>query len=280
MVIFFKMQALGNDFLVIDCTNENLKYSYDNFTKFLCDRHFGIGADGIIYFYKSTTADIKMRIFNSDGTEAEMCGNGIRCLARFLYDKKVINKKEFNIETLAGIKKIKISGENNEIIEVNMGKVNFDINTIPVYLPSGYNKKTIPDIEISYKNNNFIFNSVSVGNPHTVCFLNNFNEIDIDDIGKFVESYKFFPKKTNVEFVMVENKNKINIKVWERGVGRTLGCGTGAIASSAIAMEKLYTESDIIVELEGGKVRVKKENDEMFLIGGAEFICEGKIDNL
>lgn len=280
MIIFFKMQALGNDFLIIDCTNENLKYSYNVFTKFYCDRHFGIGADGIIYFYKSKVADIKMRIFNSDGTEAEMCGNGIRCLSKFLYDKKIVNKHEFSIETLAGIKNIKIYGNNNEIIEVNMGKVDFNINSIPMFLPSEYNNKLIPDIEIYYKERKFIFNSVSVGNPHTVCFVNDFETVNINEFGQIVENYKYFPKKTNVEFVKVENRKKINVKVWERGVGRTLGCGTGAIASSAIAMKKLYTDCDIIVELEGGNVRVKKENDDMFLIGGAEFICEGKIDNL
>lgn len=258
MVIFFKMQALGNDFLIIDLTKGELKYNYSVFTKFLCDRHFGVGADGIIYFYKSKVADIKMRIFNSDGTEAEMCGNGIRCLARFLYDKKIINKRNFTVQTLAGTKNIKIYGDNNDIIEINMGKVSFDINEIPVYIPQIYDKNKIPNFEIPYKNDKLVFDAVSVGNPHAVCFVEDFNTLNIEEIGAMVEKYKFFPNKTNVEFVTVENRNKINIRVWERGVGRTLGCGTGAIASAAVSMKRLYTKDNITVELEGRQSTSKK----------------------
>lgn len=260
MIIFYKMQALGNDFIVIDCTKESPKYNFSILSKFLCDRHFGVGGDGVIYFYKSKLADIRMRIFNSDGTEAEMCGNGIRCLAKLLYDKEFIKKEEFDIETVAGIKKIKlyILNDNVEKIEVNMGKVLFDLNTIPVYLPRVNIRNNIPDIEIIHKERLYKFNSVSVGNPHTCCFVNNFEDFDFEEVGRLVENYKYFPKKTNVEFIVVESRNKIKVRVWERGVGRTLGCGTGAIASAAISMKKLYTECDIIVELEGRKSSSEK----------------------
>lgn len=282
MIIFFKMQALGNDFIVIDCMKETPKYNLSILSKFLCDRHFSVGGDGVIYFYKSKVADIRMRIFNSDGSEAEMCGNGIRCLAKFLYDKEIIRENEFKIETIAGIKNIKLHLMNNKVdkIEVNMGKVSFDLNSVPVYLPKINIKDEIPDIEINHKDRLYKFNSVSVGNPHSVCFVNNFDDFNFQEIGKLVENYKYFPKKTNVEFVIVENKSKIKVRVWERGVGRTLGCGTGAIASAVVAMKKLYTESDLIVELEGGSVEVKNIDGDMYLIGGAEFLYTGEISNL
>lgn len=253
MIIFFKMQALGNDFIVIDCIKELPHYNLSILSKFLCDRHFSVGGDGVIYFYKSKIADVRMRIFNSDGTEAEMCGNGIRCLAKLLYDKGIVKKDEFAIETVAGIKKIKLYFANNNIekIEVNMGKVSFELSSIPVYLPKINKNSDCPDIEIFHKERLYKFNSVSVGNPHTVCFVNNFDDFDFEEVGKMVEKHKYFPKKTNVEFVIIENKSKIRVKVWERGVGRTLGCGTGAIATAAISMKKLYTNSDITVELEG-----------------------------
>lgn len=257
MIIFFKMQALGNDFILIDCMKEPPRYNLSILSKFLCDRHFSVGGDGVIYFYKSKIADVRMRIFNSDGTEAEMCGNGIRCLAKILYDKKIVKKEEFTIETVAGIKKIKLYVSNNiiEKIEVNMGKVLFDLSAIPVYFPKINKKSDCPDIEIFHKERLYKFNSVSVGNPHTACFVNNFDDFDFEEVGKLVENYKYFPKKTNVEFIIVENKSKIKVRVWERGVGRTLGCGTGAIASAAIAMKKLYTNCDLTVELEGRNCR-------------------------
>lgn len=282
MIIFSKMQATGNDFVVIDCIKEYPKYNFNILSKFICDRHFGIGADGVILIFASKVADIKMRIFNSDGSEAEMCGNGIRCLAKYCYDKKIISKDNFKVETLGGIKEIKLNIENGKVdeIEVNMGKVLFKPNIIPVYLPKYDSKSEIQNIEIDYKNRIFNFTPVSVGNPHSVCFVNNFNDFNFEKVGEYVENYKYFPKKTNVEFVKIESRSKIRVKVWERGVGKTLGCGTGAIASSAVAIKKLYTDSEIIVELDGGILEVVEKDDNYFLIGNAEYVFEGKIDSL
>lgn len=282
MIIFSKMQACGNDFVLIDCTKDYPKYNLNILSKFLCDRHFGVGADGVICFYTSRIADVRMRIFNSDGTEAEMCGNGIRCLAKLVYDKKIVKKTEFKIETLGGIKQIKLDLENQKIsrIEVNMGKVIFKPSSIPVYLPSVNPKEELQNMEIDYKNRIFNFTPVSVGNPHVVCFVDNFDDFDFGEVGDYVENYKYFPKKTNVEFVKIENSSRIRVKVWERGVGKTLGCGTGAIASASVAINKLYTESELVVELDGGKIGVREKDGEYFLIGDSEFIYEGKIDNL
>lgn len=282
MIIFSKMQATGNDFIVIDCIKDYPKYNFNILSKYLCDRHFGIGADGTIFLFPSKIADVRMRIFNSDGSEAEMCGNGIRCLAKYCYDKKIINKDMFKIETLGGIKEIKlyIDSEKIEKIEVNMGKALFKPNLIPVYLPKYDSKSDIQNIEIDYKNRIFNFIPVSVGNPHSVCFVNEFDDFNFEKVGEYVENYKYFPKKTNVEFVKIENSSKIKVKVWERGVGKTLGCGTGAIASCAVAIKKLYTESEVIVELDGGNLEVVNKNDEFFLLGNAEYIFDGKIDKL
>ena len=282
MINFSKMQAVGNDFILINCIRDYPKYNLNILSKFLCDRKFGIGADGVIYFYTSRIADIKMRIFNSDGSEAEMCGNGIRCLSKLLYDTDIIKKDEFNIETLGGVKNIKLDIENKKVskIEVNMGKVIFKANSIPVYLPKSHSKDELQNLEIDYNNRVFNFIPVSVGNPHAVCFVNDYDDFNLEKVGEYVENYKYFPKKTNVEFVKVENSSKIKVKVWERGVGKTLGCGTGAIAASAVSIKKLYTDSDLIVELEGGKIEVRQDNDNYFLKGEAEFVYEGKIYQL
>lgn len=282
MINFYKMQSVGNDFIIIDCIKDYPKYSLNILSKYLCDRHFGVGADGVIYFYKSKIADIKMRIFNSDGTEAEMCGNGIRCLSKLVYDKNILKKTSFKIETLGGIKEINLELDNQIVnrIEVKIGKPIFKPNSIPVYLPKANFQEELQNIEIDYKNRIFKFTPVSVGNPHAVCFVNNFNDFNFKEVGEYVENYKYFPKKTNVEFVNIENSSKIRVKVWERGVGNTLGCGTGAIASASVAIKKLYTESDLIVELDGGKVEVKEKSGEYWLIGDAEFIYEGMIEKL
>lgn len=274
MFFFDKMQATGNDFIVLNYLEEKLEYSYKLLASFLCNRHFGVGADGILIIEKSKIADFKMRIFNNDGSEAQMCGNGIRCFAKYVYEKELITKENFCIETLSGIKnvKLKVEGKTVEDILVDMGKPEFNFDKIPVIvLTDEYkNKETI-------KVDDYEFYPISVGNPHCVCFVDNVDEINIEKIGKKVENYKFFPNRTNVEFVQIIDSNNIKVRVWERGVGKTLACGTGACAAAIVSNKYKSTNSELIVDLLGGKLKVVYEDNEIKLIGPAEFVFEGKI---
>ena len=282
MILFSKMQGTGNDFVVINCLNQYFSYSLNTLAKYLCNRNFGVGADGVIYIFKSSIADFKMRIFNSDGTEAEMCGNGIRCLGKYLYEKNVVTKTNFRIETASGIKDINLIVENKTVIgiKVNMGIPFFEAHRIPAYLPREEYIKKYHTISIDIDEQKYEFDLVSVGNPHAVCFVDDLTKIDICKIGKIVESYKYFPNKTNVEFVQIIDKSSIKIKVWERGVGNTISCGTGACASAICALNRSYVENSVNVELDGGKLHIDYEDNEKGIImtGGAEFVFEGRID--
>lgn len=266
MFYFCKMHGTGNDFVVIDCIENECEYSLPVLSKYLCDRHYGVGSDGIILIYKSEIADFKMRIFNQDGTEAEMCGNGIRCFAKYVFEKNKIDKTEFLIETLAGIKKVKLNLENEKVIsvEVNMGEPVID------------NIKYM--IEIDEKQ--YLLYPISMGNPHAICFVKDVEKFDVEKIGPIIENYKYFPNKTNVEFVQIIDKQNIKVRVWERGVGETNSCGTGACSSSMIAIKEKLTEDEVTVNLKGGKLEIKYDKDEgnVYLKGPAEIVFEGKIE--
>ena len=218
MLLFSKMQGIGNDFIVINCLNQYFNYNLSVLSKFLCNRNFGIGGDGVIYIFQSKVADFKMRIFNSDGTEAEMCGNGIRCLGKYLYEKDITLKNSLEIETLSGIKNINLTIQNRNVvgIKVDMGKPIFEMEKIPAYLPKENKENDFCSVKIYDKEYKFYL--VSIGNPHAVCIVENLSKYDILKIGPIVENYKFFPNKINVELVQIIDKNNIKIKVWERGV--------------------------------------------------------------
>lgn len=266
MFSFCKMQGTGNDFVVINCIQNEFEYSLPVLAEFLCNRHIGVGADGIILIYESKIADFKMRIFNSDGTEAEMCGNGIRCFAKYVFEKNMTDKTEFSIETLAGIKKVKLELENQKVmsVRVNMGEPEID------------NIKYIIEIE----EKQYQVHPIGMGNPHAVCFVKNVDEFPVKKIGPILENYKYFPNKTNVEFVEILDGKNIKVRVWERGVGETNSCGTGACASSMIAINEKFTEEKVTVHLKGGKLEVKydKQKNTIELSGPAEIVFEGKIE--
>lgn len=280
MFFFSKMQATGNDFIVVNNLENEFQYSFKLLSKYLCDRHFGVGADGVLILDKGNKADYKMRIFNYDGTEAEMCGNGIRCFAKYLYEKKIVKDSEFVIETLSGIKKVKLEIEGNTVVlvEVDMGEPSFNFNEIGVYYENNaidtYNEEQFKGIQI----NEFSVFPISMGNPHCVCFVDNVDEIDIEKTGKLIENYKYFSNKTNVEFVEIKNNSTIKVRVWERGVGETLSCGTGACSSAIISNLYKSTESEMIVELRGGNLKVKYTGERVLLQGSAEFVYEGKMN--
>jgi len=259
-----KMHGCGNDFILID-SNEIMKteMTFGDLAKKLCDRHFGIGADGLItpVFYEGEDADIEWRYYNSDGTSAQMCGNGMRCFAKYVYDKGLVNKKSFAVKTLAGIKKPEIL--DNGLIKVNMGKPVLNEPDIPFK-----GEKQIGDFKIT---------PVSMGNPHCVIFTEQVPLKMAKKYGPELEKHPYFPQKTNVEFVKVISKNEIEMAVYERGCGITLACGTGACASVVASVLNNLTENKVRVNLPGGVVNIEwqgsKENTnhDIFLIGPAQY---------
>lgn len=281
MLKFTKMQGLGNDFVCVDYEQVN-KYSLNIFAKYICDRHFGIGADGVILYSKSKIADCKMRIFNSDGTEAGMCGNGIRCLARLMYEKGFVNKDKMKIETLAGIKEVECNTQNEKVmsVKVNMGKPQMDINRLPIYIPRNYKyhpNKCKLMFKVGDREVEGIF--LSVGNPHTVIEYKEITDNQVTKYGRIVENYKYFPQKTNVEFVEIIDRRNIIMKVWERGAGRTLACGTGAVASSYAMYKEEKVDNEVKVKLDGGDLKIYiSENEEVYMEGNALKVFEGEID--
>jgi diaminopimelate epimerase len=282
MIKFTKMQGLGNDFI---CMNyeDVYKYNLKIFSKFICDRHFGIGADGLILIGTSKVADCKMRIFNSDGTEAEMCGNGIRCLAKYVYEKNIVKKEKIRIETLAGIKEVKYKLENEKImaLNVNMGTPQLDINKLPIYIPNNYKyKERKCKILIKAQDKEFLGLFLTVGNPHTVIEIKDIKNFEVTKYGKIVENYKYFPQKTNVEFVEIVNENNIKLRVWERGVGETFACGTGAVAAAYAMYIENKIKNNVVVELEGGKLNISidEKTNEVYMEGPAVNIFNGEID--
>lgn len=282
MIKFTKMQGLGNDFICMNYDDIS-RYNLKIFSKFVCDRHFGIGADGLILYGKSMTADCKMRIFNNDGTEAEMCGNGIRCLAKYVYDKNIIRKEKIRIETLAGIKTVEYKLENKKImaVRVNMGIPQMDTSKLPVYIPNTYkHKEKKCKLAINAPDRELIGIFLRVGNPHMVIEVKDLKNFPVTKYGKLVENYRYFPQKTNVEFVEIIDENNIKVRVWERGVGETLACGTGAVASSYALYSEGKIKENCTVELEGGKLNIDIDANtgEAYMEGPAVNIFEGDID--
>lgn len=271
---FTKMVAAGNDFVVFN----GLKYhieDYGTLAKRYCHRHFSVGADGILVCEKSDVADIKMVYYNSDGSEGEMCGNGIRCFSKYAYEEGLVDKDIFQVETLAGIKTIWLESNDEGLvksIKVNMGKPNFNPKDIPVDIEK--DKAIEETIEIDGEE--FIYSAVLMGVPHLVIFVDHIDGIDINGIGRKLENHPLFPAKINVNFVKLIDRDKINIYTWERGAGRTLGCGTGSCASVVIGNYLGKLDERVLVKTEGGKLEVELGKDgEVYMKGDATRICDG-----
>ncbi len=271
---FTKMQALGNDYIIIDGFKySNLITNAKELSIKLSDRHFGIGGDGIIFALPSEKADIMMRIFNADGSEAEMCGNGIRQLVRFAIDKGLINKNSIKVETLAGIKEIEVK---ENVIKVNMGAPILEPEKIPAIAEMGKNGFAVKKLKVDDRE--FDFTLVSMGNPHAITFVENLKNFNVEKYGKVVENLiEVFPKRTNVEFIELVNRNKIKMRVWERGSGETMACGTGACASVVASILNGYTDNKVNVSLLGGDLLVEYINGTIFMTGDATIVFEGKI---
>ena len=273
---FTKMNGLGNDFVILDYSEfQKTKLSPDKLAQKLCNRNFSIGADGLIIVNPDTDkADISWIFYNSDGSVAQMCGNGMRCFSRYVYDKKIINKKEFPVETKAGIIVPKIISENE--VCVNMG--------IPILEPNKIPCKTKANLNIPYTLNNkdFLLNTVSMGNPHCVIFVEKDSKELAYKYGSIIENDKLFPEKTNVEFVEILSKDEVIINVWERGCGITSACGTGACATVVAGILNGYLNNSIKVNLPGGTLKIEWNGNStdikhsVFMTGRADYSFFGE----
>ncbi len=277
MLFFTKMHGLGNDYVYMNAISQNIE-NRSELAKYVSDRHFGIGSDGLILICKSELADFKMQMFNSDGSEAEMCGNGIRCVGKFVYDKGLTNKEVLKIETLAGIKTLKLNVKDGKVetVRVDMGEPILQPSKIPVIS----DEEIVKNLKIETHGKEFKFTCVSMGNPHAVTFINeDVKNYDICKYGKDIEVNKSFPKKTNVEFINVINKNNIKMRVWERGAGETLACGTGACASVVACILNGYTDRIVNVNLLGGNLEIEwnEEDNHVYMTGPATEVFDGNL---
>ncbi len=284
MIKFTKMHGIGNDYVYVNTIEKDIKNKKD-LAKRISDRHFGVGSDGLILICKSDIADFKMRIFNSDGSEAEMCGNGIRCVGKYVYDKGLTDKKELNIETLSGIKHLSLIVKNNTVekVKVDMGIPKFKPEDIPVTFydskkVNGNSEFVQTDTMIEGKKE--MLTCVSVGNPHVVCFVNDVDNFNVEKYGKQIENDHRFPNRVNAEFVEIINKNLIKMRVWERGAGETLACGTGACASTCAAVLNKFTERKLEIMLLGGTLNIEwsEKDNHLYMTGPAVTVFEGQID--
>ena len=280
-ISFVKMHGLGNDFVLIDCLNKSLGDSsfLSYLAKRLCNRNFGIGADGLMLILSSSKADLRMRIFNSDGSEAQMCGNGIRCFAKYAYENKLVSKNKFKVETLAGIIIPELTISNNNIlgVKVNMGVPKLRRREIPM---NGEDTTTVVDETLKINPEQaFKITCVSMGNPHCIIFVNDVQSIPVDEIGPKIENHPHFPEKTNLEFIHILNRKEINFRVWERGVGETLACGTGACASLVASVLNNKSEHQAIIHLTGGDLNIQwADNGHLYMTGPAELVFRGEME--
>jgi len=275
---FTKMHGIGNDYIYVNGFEEQIENPTE-FAKRWSDRHKGIGSDGLVLILPSTYCDFRMQMLNGDGSEAEMCGNAARCIGKFVYEKGLTDKTELTLETLSGIKKLKLFlAEDNSVesITVDMGEPILESSRIPVT----YDKETVKN-EMVYFNSTtqYHITCVSMGNPHAVIFTKNIAKLNLPKTGSIIENAPIFPKKTNVEFVEILTMNRLKMRVWERGSGETLACGTGACATVVAGALNGFCERKTTVELLGGELVIEWNafDNHVYLTGGATTVFEGEI---
>ena len=274
---FTKMHGCGNDYIYVNCFTEKIEEP-SVIAKKVSDRHFGIGSDGLILICPSETADFKMRMFNADGSEGKMCGNGIRCVAKYVYDNGMTDKEVITVETLSGIKTLQLAVSEGRVqaVTVDMGSPVLTPSQIPVKC-EGDRMITQP---VSIGGKEYYITCVSMGNPHAVVFTEEeVTALNLEKIGPLFENHEIFPDRVNTEFIHVIDEKTIDMRVWERGSGETLACGTGACASVVACVLNHKTEDEVLVHLLGGdlEVRYDREKNTVLLTGPAEFICTGEI---
>jgi len=271
---FTKMHGCGNDYIYINCFETEIE-SPEALAILLSDRHVGIGGDGIVLILPSEIADAKMRMFNMDGSEGNMCGNAIRCVGKFLYDNGIVKKNQIQIETKSGIKYLTLLVENNEVYaaKVDMGDAILRAEEIPVKL-SG---ETIIAKKVNIGDTDYEITCVSMGNPHAVVFCENLNELKLNKIGPLFENNEIFPDKVNTEFVEIIERNHLKMRVWERGSGETQACGTGACATAVASVLSGYCDknTDIKIQLIGGELIIKYTDETVFMTGNCKKVFDG-----
>ena len=272
---FTKMHGIGNDYVYINCFEETVN-DPNKLAIEMSNRHFGIGSDGLILIKPGEKAPFRMDMFNADGSWSEMCGNGLRCVAKYVYDKRMINNEVFDIETGAGVLKVTIFPNNNmaELIEINMGKPILEPHNIPI---KEYSNKVINET-ITILDRKFRFTAVSMGNPHCIIFLDeDIMDFQVHKYGPIIENHPLFPKRVNVEFVNVISPKEVIQRTWERGSGETLACGTGASAVQVAGVLNNITDKQILIHLKGGDLHLRWDKDDnIYLKGPAEFVFEGE----
>lgn len=280
IIEFTKMHGCGNDYIYIDCFKQEIN-NPEELSINLSRQHFSIGGDGVILICPSDKADAKMRIFNLDGSEGKMCGNGIRCVAKYLYDNGILDineKSELTIETLSGIKNLKAYTQDGRVtrLRVDMGKASLKASDIPVTADS----ETVINKPVEIDGETYNITCVSMGNPHCVVFVNNVDGFDVETVGKKFEHHEMFPDRVNTEFVKVINNKTLKMRVWERGNGETLACGTGACAAVVAACENgiCKKDEDITVKLTGGELTIRYTDDTVYMTGDARLVFEGEVE--
>jgi len=282
---FTKMHGIGNDYVYVNCFEESIPIEAGRLAELVSDRHFGIGSDGLILIKPSKIADFCMDMYNADGSRGMMCGNGIRCVAKYVYDHGMTNMTSIRIETLSGIKTVEVTVKDGKVrfANVDMG--------LPVLLSNGANQELTPDnrkalteeqiwesLEAAGQTRRMI--AVSMGNPHAVFFQDSINDMELDKIGPQIEKHPRFPDRTNVEFIQLADRQHVNMRVWERGSGETMACGTGACASAVACMLAGYTDSEIDVKLLGGTLHIRwnPDNGHVELRGPATEVFSGEFN--
>ncbi len=271
------MHGLGNDYIYFNCMEQKIDNPEQLSIK-LSDRHFGVGGDGIVLILPSETCDFRMRMFNADGSEGKMCGNASRCIGKYVYEKGLTGKKEITLETLGGIKTLTLEtdGKSVKSVSVDMGKAEFKAEKIPVI----FEKDTVIDEPINVAGKEWRINCVSVGNPHCVIFTDDIMSLPLADIGPQFENHPMFPERINTEFTEITDRTHLKMRVWERGSGETMACGTGASATVSAAVKNGICDADVFVtvSLLGGDLSVMYRSDGTVIMKGpAEFVFEGEL---
>lgn len=274
---FTKMQGIGNDYVYVNCLKEHIE-SPSEVSRKISDRHFGIGSDGLILIKSSEKADFEMEMYNADGSQGAMCGNGMRCVGKYVYDYGLTDKTHIAVDTKSGIKYLDLIVENQKVkqVRVNMGAPVLEAKSIPM----NYEGNTVISQPLNVGQEIYEVTAVSMGNPHAVVYVDNVKNLPLEEVGPKFEKHPAFPESVNTEFVRIIDRNTVEMRVWERGSGETLACGTGACAVAVASVLNGYTENKVTVKLLGGDLEIfwdRKENL-VYMTGPAEVVFEGEIE--